>query len=109
MNITTPKNNMPRWFIVLAIFCLVFVSSEISAADPFIQRPLRVGVWVNQPLAYETSQGDINGLFPALFTYVVKREGWDLQYEKGVFPELMTKFEKGDIDLLFSVSTTEER
>lgn len=86
----------------------VFFGSVVdSAANTTV--PVRVGLYENRPKIYMDEADVAAGFFPALIDGIARREGWDVKYVPGSWPECMERLERGEIDLMPDVAMTPER
>ncbi len=75
---------------------------------PALSQKITVGVYDNPPMIFY-KDGAVDGFFIELLEYIAEREGWELKYVYGSFPELIEKLKKGEIDILPDVAYTPER
>ncbi len=75
---------------------------------PALSQSLTVGVYDNPPMVFYKN-GKADGFFIELLEYIAKREGWEIRYVRGTFPELMEKLKEGEIDILPDVAFSQER
>ncbi|MCG8635089.1 MAG: ATP-binding protein [Desulfobacterales bacterium] len=96
-------------FYLCSLILSLWLAAALNAAEIKIDRPLKVGVWENRPLVYHHPIDGAAGLFPGIVGYVAEREGWQVDYVKGVFFDLMDRLKKGKIDILVSTAVTRDR
>ncbi|HSM74235.1 MAG TPA: transporter substrate-binding domain-containing protein [Desulfobacterales bacterium] len=70
---------------------------------------LRVGVYDNIPLAYTDQKGVAGGFYVDLLTHIARREGWQIVYVPGTWPECLDNLRGGRIDLLGVIAHSQER
>ena len=95
---------MRRLMLAMLIVTLHFGASSALAADT-----LRVGYYDLSPLVFRDSTGKPQGLFIDVLTHIAQQERWELQYVHGTWSQSQERLHTGEIDLLVSVSFTEER
>ena len=61
------------------------------------------------PLEYLDDNGREHGFAVDVFESIAELEGWELEWVHGPWPDLVSKLEAGEIDLLFPVLPTPER
>lgn len=88
----------------LPALCAADQAAPITAADS-----LRVGFYDLKPLVFKDEQGMPQGLFIRVLEHVAAKEQWTLSYVHGSWPESLERLNRGEIDLLVSVSYSEER
>lgn len=89
-------------FIVL----ILFVTSGAYQEAP---RQVRVGMYENSPKVYSTSDGTIDGFWPALLSDIAKNENWQIVWINGTWEECLDRLEKNEIDVMVDVGVTDER
>ncbi len=88
----------------LIFFCLFMgLISTVQA-----ERIVRVGVRNYKPLTLFEG-GKAGGLFVDVIEDVARREGWALEYVVGTLDELLSKLEKGEVDVLAGISYSDDR
>ncbi len=92
---------MKKLFILPILFIFIFIY-------PALSQEIIVGVYDNPPMIFY-KDGTADGFFIELLEYIAEREGWELRYVYGTFPELIEKLKKGEIDILPDVAYTPER
>lgn len=92
-----------RLFVFLLVF---FLNISFVHAD---YRPIRVGVYENEPKVFTSESGKPSGIFIDFIEYIAKQEGWNLQYVPGTWAEGLNRLEKGEIDLMPDVAFSANR
>jgi PAS domain S-box-containing protein len=72
-------------------------------------KTLKVGVYNNPPSIHIDQQGKPQGLYADLIEEIARQEGWTLDYVVDEWLVLYDKLKFGQIDLLTSISYSEER
>lgn len=70
---------------------------------------LRVGAYENNPLIFEGEAGRAAGLYPDVVRAIASREGWDVEWVFGTWPQCLTWLLEGEIDILPAIAYTERR
>lgn len=73
------------------------------------QQPIKVGVYNFSPLVFMDEQRQVKGLYVDVLEWVAKQEGWSLQYVNGSWAQNLERLENGEVDLLMSIGSSEER
>jgi PAS domain S-box-containing protein len=97
-------HNNPHPGLALALFALLSLATSLAMAQP-----LKVGIYHNPPSIWIDDSGEPLGRFAELLNEIATREGWQLEYVPGAWAELKQQLEQGEIDLLPSISYSEER
>lgn len=106
-----------RYFKRTAVFALLFMLILSIAAPAAVsadnsrkneKKVVRVG-WHEPPYFITDNSGRQSGYSYEYQRKVAAYTGWEYEYVKGSWSELMQKLKKGEIDLLSDVSYTEER
>lgn len=87
---------------------LFFLCLAMSAAFAD-QRPVRVGVYENEPKVFTVANGRPSGIFIDIIEDIAKTEGWKLIFVSGTWAEGLDRLKKGEIDLMPDVAYTSER
>ena len=99
-----------KWIAVL--LCMVMGAALLAPlgfrASAEIRRPVRVG-WYESSFNRMDASGRRTGYAYEYQQRIAAYTGWTFEYVDGTWTELLTKLEKGEIDLLSDVSYTEER
>ncbi len=73
------------------------------------ERRVRVGVYENSPKVGSAESGGAEGIFPDLIEEIARREGWQIEYVPGTWPEGLDRLARGEIDLMPDVAYTQSR
>jgi len=90
----------PLFFMLFAIFNLATSAHAIH---------LKVGIYQNPPSISVDVNGKPQGLFADLLKEIARREQWELEYVADTWDTLFNQLKEGKIDLLTSISYSEER
>jgi diguanylate cyclase (GGDEF)-like protein len=71
--------------------------------------PVRVGVYDNPPIVTAAPGVLPEGIAIDMIRGVAEREGWQVTYVPDSFSNLVSRLEKGDIDLLVGIAYSDER
>ena len=103
------KINLQKYGCFLLCFCILFtllpipVSAEESKSDV-----VRVG-WYEDSYHITGENGERSGYGYEYEQAVVAYTGWQYEYVKGDWTELLEMLQNGEIDLMGAISYTEER
>ncbi len=97
----TRHNRLRRLLLALALSGLPL--------QPLWAEALKVGVYDNPPSIQVDAQGHAQGMFADLLEEIARLEGWQLAYVPGNWADLYASLERGDLDLLTSISYSPER
>ncbi|HEY9051975.1 MAG TPA: EAL domain-containing protein [Gammaproteobacteria bacterium] len=70
---------------------------------------IRVGLFNNQPIVFETSPGKYAGLSVDVLQAIAVQENWQLEYVFAPFKEILEKLETGEVDLMVGIAYDQER
>ena len=87
------------------LLLLLLAAAPVQGGD----RLIRVGVYDNIPLSYIDQNGTAGGFYVDLLTHIARREGWQLVYVPGTWPECLDNLRNGRIDLLGVIAHSAER
>lgn len=73
------------------------------------RRPVRVGLYENEPKVHTGRDGEPAGLFPALLERIAAVEGWQLEYVPCRWAECLNLLQGGQLDLMPDVALSEAR
>ncbi len=96
---------MKRLYTSFLIALLTFAWPALSPAGT----PVRVGVYQNTPMSFIEENGQVRGFFIDILQHVARKEGWQLQYIPGTWPQCLQRLKRGDIDLLGVIAYSKER
>ena len=88
---------------------IVLVLLVTSGAYQETPRQVRVGMYENSPKVYSTSDGSIDGFWPAILSDIAKKENWQLVWINGTWEECLDRLDKNEIDIMVDVGVTDER
>lgn len=97
---------MKRWgsLALLLLVALVLGPSVLLA-----ERPVRVGIYENEPLVFTSAQGKPQGFYVDLLEHVAQQEGWQVEYVWCQWPDCLARLEQGDLDLMTAIAYSEAR
>ncbi|HUT76559.1 MAG TPA: ATP-binding protein [Polyangia bacterium] len=72
-------------------------------------RPVRVGVYQNEPKVFTDGAGRVAGIFIDVLGEVAREEGWSLDFVECDWPECLRAVEEGRIDLMPDVAYSRKR
>ncbi|MCI5138339.1 MAG: PAS domain S-box protein [Candidatus Electrothrix sp. AR1] len=70
---------------------------------------IRVGIYDNAPIVYQTNDGKPHGLSIEVLQYIAAKEDWTLEYVFGSWSQCLDRLEKGEIDIQVYIAYTEDR
>lgn len=94
-----------RLLTVFVWLTAVLLSSPSQATN----RIVTVGVFDNPPIVQPDAAGGYTGLSVDVLKSVAKTEGWQLQFVHEPWPNLLTKLENRELDLLVGIAFKPER
>ncbi len=68
-----------------------------------------MGVYSNKPLVFQDEQGEFQGLTIDVLRSIATKEGWDLKFISGTWPECLQRLENGEIDLQVAIAYSSVR
>ena len=95
-----------RTFLKACLFWLVSISPAWAAQDLV---PVRIGVFDNPPIVTAAPGRLPEGIAIDMIRSVAEREGWNVTYVPDSFDNLLSRLDKGDIDLLAVIAYSDER
>jgi len=91
-------------FLIIILF-IQAITSAAAQAD----RTVNVGVYQNKPLTFIEPDGSVRGFFIDVLENIAKKEGWNIHYTPGTWPQCLSNLKKGKIDLLGVIAYSKER
>jgi signal transduction histidine kinase/ActR/RegA family two-component response regulator len=88
-----------------ALFALV----TISVLAPASAQTVRVGVYQDRPMVFMDGEGVAQGIYADVLRDLARREGWDLEFVPGTFPECLDRLDRAEIDLMTGIAYSDER
>ena len=94
-----------RAFILVAVFFLLsaLVFPVVAARD------VKVAIHELKPSLFTDDQGKPDGIFVDLIEDIAAKEGWNIVWVHGTFPENLDRLATGEIDLVIAITDTQER
>jgi len=98
-------NPVQRAFILVAVFFLLsaLVFPVVAARD------VKVAIHELKPSLFTDDQGKPDGIFVDLIEDIAAKEGWNIVWVHGTFPENLDRLATGEIDLVIAITDTQER
>lgn len=103
-----PVRRIMKAIRLLIDFALIVAALAASTAHAE-NRPIRVGLYQNQPKVFMNENGLPDGLFVDLLDSIALREGWTVEYVVGEWDVCMRRLVAGEIDLMPDVAYSAER
>lgn len=91
--------------LVLSAFILVIGEVPVHAREGTI----KVGVYDNPPILYKDGNGQYKGLSIEILEHIASKEGWDLEYVSGTWPECLERLESGKTDIQVYIAYSKKR
>ncbi len=95
------KRNKTLLSLILFFCCF---ATLVSAAQT-----VRVGVYENKPLVFKGEKGAYQGLCIDVLVEIAQREGWQLEFVAGTWPECLQRLGVAEIDLQVAIAWSKER
>jgi phosphoserine phosphatase RsbU/P len=92
-----------KWLLVALV---LLSASPVSAQTA---RPVRVGIYANEPLVFRAAGGAPQGVYIDVLDEIARKQGWTLRYVEGTWDECLQRLQRGEIDLLVAIGYSEER
>lgn len=96
-----------RWWRYLAL--LLALAPALAPLPLHADRPVRVGIYENEPLVFTGPQGQPQGIYVDLLEHVAGQEGWQVEYTWCEWPDCLARLEQGDLDLMTAIAYSQER
>lgn len=91
------------------LLLLLFWTGLVFSAAAQEEAVVRVGVYENPPKIYTDSQGRVKGFHGELIRAMADSLGWELQFVRGTWKELLEKTLSGEIDIMPDVAYSQQR
>ncbi len=91
--------------LVLSIFILGIFGSLVYAREGVV----KVGVYNNPPILFKDDTGQYKGLSIEILEHIASKEGWDLEYVSGTWPENLERLESGKTDIQVYIAYSKKR
>ncbi len=95
--------NGKKLFLFLTLFFCCF-ATMVSAAQT-----VKVGVYGNKPLVFKGDDGSYQGLCVDVLVAIAQREGWQLEFVTGTWPECLERLGAAEVDLQVAIAWSKER
>lgn len=100
------RSGVISWAFPLVLW--LALSLLTARAPALAAETVRVGVFTFKPLVFERD-GTADGFFIDILKEIAAKEGWVLSYRPDTFTGNLQALERGDIDLMPVIASTEER
>ncbi len=94
------------WYFFL-FFIYLFSNCPVKSEDSPVK--IRVGIYQNKPLVFQTESGEPQGLYVDLLNQIASRSNWQLEYNLDSFSNLIKYLKNDKIDLLTCIAPTKQR
>ncbi len=91
------------------VTCLLSALFICMGSVPAFAEQVTVGVYSNKPLVFQDEKGKFQGLTIDVLRYVAEKEGWELRFVPGTWPECLERLERGETDLQVAIAVSDER
>lgn len=95
--------------IILISIYIIISSFTFNLFSQNSELAIRVGVFDNYPKVYVNDDNIAAGIFPEILELIGKDENWTIDYIHGTWDEGLTRLENAEIDIMVSVSFSEDR
>ncbi len=96
---------LARWLLLP----ILVATGLLGATSALATDALRVGFYDLRPLVFRDAAGKPQGLFVDVLSHIGQQENWALKFVHGTWTENLARLDSGEIDLLVSVSFSQER
>ncbi len=97
--------NLRAVALLLPLFIL-FVNVSYAEQDKTV---VRVGIYNNQPLVSQNSEGEPTGLFVDIFSKIAAQNDWESLFIHDTFSNCLKRLRNNELDLIAAIANTEER
>ncbi len=94
------------WYFFLTF---IYLCSNCYAKLEGSPVKIRVGIYQNKPLVFQTESGEPQGLYVDLLNQIASRSNWQLEYNLDSFSNLIKYLKNDKIDLLTCIANTKQR
>ena len=99
------------WGSLLRLTC--FWGFSLMLLIPFqpsaYAKTLKVGIYQNEPLVFQNTQGQVQGLTIDVLSYIAEQEDWELEFVPGTWSDCLERLQQGEIDLQVAIAFSEQR
>ena len=99
----------PRPLTGVCLLVLLCLHPATAGAMHSEQRPIRVGIFQNEPIVFQDESGVAQGLYVDLVNAIGKEEGWNIEYVLDSWDGCLKRLEARDIDLMTCIAYAAER
>jgi len=92
--------------VCFVAFCAFSAYAAVSADSPVY---VRVGIYENQPKIFTDEQGNAQGFWPEIISYMASKEGWEIQWVHGTWTQCLERLKNNEIDLMPDVAYSDAR
>lgn len=101
---------MMKFLLKTVTNALLLLAALFAAATAHADsQTIKVGIYDYKPLVYQDSDSAPHGFFIDILNHIATRENWSLQYSYGTWQEVVSRLDRGEIDLLACVGYNDER
>lgn len=97
-----------RGHVLIALF-LTILFTVSSFAEPRSGQTVRIAAFSLYPAIFKTQDNSIQGFYVDFIAEIARREGWNVEYVYGNWSDGLARIRNGEVDVLTSVTWTEER
>jgi len=97
-----PRKRRIAW--IGALLAAALLAGAPAAAE---QRTVRVAIH-DTPFCSVDASGKPQGFYVDIIEYIAAAEGWEIEYVVGTWSELLARFDRGEVDLLFPIVDSDE-
>lgn len=94
--------------MISVILCLL-VLAQVGASPAGTVRPVRMGLFLADPLVIRTGNGTYGGAIVRVIEQIASLEEWDLECVECELPECLKMLEAGTLDLMGPIAINDER
>ncbi|MBW2277732.1 MAG: transporter substrate-binding domain-containing protein, partial [Deltaproteobacteria bacterium] len=91
---------------ILSIWLITSAALFASVPASADSHSVRVAIH-DSPFSSVDDNGQAQGFYVDIIEHIAAAEGWDVAYEIGTWTEIVAKFERGQVDLLFPIVPSE--
>lgn len=85
------------------------VAMACFTVNAWAKEALVVGVYQNPPSVFYDDAGKVQGFYIDILEHIAELEGWDIEYRKATWPELIENLDTGKIDMIAGMAFSVER
>ena len=100
---------MQRINQILFASLLILMCTCTSFAESPSQKTVHIAAFSLYPAIFKAQDNSIQGFYVDFISEIAKREGWKVEYIYGNWADGLARIKSGDVDILTSVTWTQER